>query len=53
MLPPDNHEELSFSEDDTLKVPFIYPGSENDDLSPDDQDDDITADDEDMSDEMF
>ena len=52
MLPPDNHEELFFGDEDVLKVPLFYPGSENEDLSPDDSEDDDIPLEEDLPEDL-
>ena len=52
MLPPDNHEELFFDDEDVLKVPLFYPGSENEDLSPDDSEDDDIPLEEDLPEDL-
>ena len=53
MLPPDNHEELFFGDEDILKVPLFYPGAENEDLSPEDSEDDDILPEEDSPEDLF
>lgn len=53
MLPLDNHEELSFSEDDILRGPFIYSGSDNEDILCDSEGDEAIQEEEEISEDPF